>query len=68
MILRKTIALLCAAALLASCADVPEGAKDNSKVTFYPYWQLAFGLQPLAEHYALINAVDGRVIYNEPKG
>lgn len=47
---------------------VQEGAKDNSKVTFYPYWQLAFGLQPLAEHYALINAVDGRVIYNKPKG
>ncbi|MBR3666127.1 MAG: hypothetical protein IKN66_03080 [Ruminococcus sp.] len=47
---------------------VAEGAKDNSKVTFYPYWQLAFGLQPLAEHYALINAVSGEVVYYEPKG
>ena len=47
---------------------IPEGASDNSKVTFYPYWLLAFGLQPLAEHYALINAVSGEVIYCEPKG
>ena len=47
---------------------IPEGASDNSRVTFYPYWQLAFGLQPLAEHYALINAVSGEVIYYEPQG
>ena len=47
---------------------VPEGAADNSKVTFYPYWLLAFGLQPLAENYALINAVSGEVIYYDPKG
>ena len=42
---------------------VPDGSEDGSRVTMRPYWQLAFGLQPLAEHYALIDAVSGKVIY-----
>ncbi|MBR6101322.1 MAG: hypothetical protein IKP95_02745 [Ruminococcus sp.] len=46
---------------------IPEGAADNSEVTLTPYWQLAFGLQPLSEHYALINALTGKVIYYEER-
>jgi len=44
---------------------VQQGAKDNSKVTFSPYWLLSFDLKPLAEHYALIDAISGKVIYSK---
>lgn len=40
---------------------------DNRRVTLRPCWQLAFGLQPMNEHYALIDARTGKVIYYEPR-
>ena len=46
----------------------PEGAPegDNSRVTMTPCWLLSFDLQPLREHYALIDAQTGRVTYFQP--
>ena len=44
--------------------DAPEG--DNSRVTMTPCWLLSFDLQPLREHYALIDAQTGRVTYFQP--
>lgn len=45
------------------------GGSDNSdKVEMTPYWLLCFDMQPLREHYAIINAVSEKVTYVEPKG
>ena len=48
--------------------EIPEDApaNDNSRVTVKPCWLLLFGLQPLREHYALIDAQIGKVTYYEP--
>ena len=42
------------------------GDEAGESVIMTPYWQLDFGLKPMAEHYALINAETGKVSYVEP--